>query len=414
MGGGAGKQNDKYKPEIIVLAPKEMMVPLLTVKIKPHQLKFPATLLTADVGGTNSRLHLFRPPPRQGHHEILRIPENYMIRTEKFQNSKYESFLDILREFLAHCNLPQSPYIACFAVAGAVIDNSTKLVNLGWKIDGLEVAAALGFHQVHLINDFEAQGYGILTLDSESECDKLQDAPVMPGGPIAVLGAGTGLGECFLTPGENGDYEVWPTEGGHAEFAPRQDGVSKLQFELCQYLLIKFSGNSRISVERIVSGRGIANIYQFLAWKFPEKINKTVHRRFLGTLDGLVEEDPAVIVEAARGQQCELCDSALEIFFSAYGSEAGVLAMTYMPFGGLFVTGGVTNKLRDLLTGPKQEVFMDAFLDKGRITPMLKRIPVFVVHGDDLGERGVKMRAMRMFSEAEMMRQPSKGHTWQQ
>lgn len=409
MGGGAGKHNTHTTTSINVVPPRDDKVPLLRPKMRPNQLKHPPVLLTADVGGTTSRLHLFRPPSSISSCKL--VPESDIIRTQKFANSKYESFSEVVQEFLAACALPEPPYLACFAVAGAIVDNSCHLVNLGWRMDGNTLAEDLGIHQVHMINDFEAQGYGILTLDTTTECDMLQDAPVQPGAPICVLGAGTGLGEAFLTTGENGDYEVWPTEGGHAEFAPRQDGVSKLQFEMVQYLLIKFSAKSRISVERIVSGRGIANIYQFMAWRFPEKVNKKVHERFLN-IEGGHQDDPAVIVEAARSGECVLSEQTLDIFCSAYGSEAGVLALTYMPFGGLFVTGGVTNKVRDFILGEKGTPgsFMDAFLDKGRVSPMLKKVPVFIARGEDMGERGVKFKAMRMYGEAEMIRQPSKGH----
>jgi len=409
MGSGAGKHKSKYQPRVIHLTPKEPKADQRIVTAQPHQLEHAPTILTADVGGTNSRLHLFKPPARGSDGQgkaITRIPEDHLIRTTKYHNHKYDSFYDVIQEFLAECSLQQPPYIACFAVAGAVVDNTCQLVNLGWYLDGDALARDLGIHEVHLINDFEAQGYGILTLEKETECDVLQEAQPVAGAPMAVLGAGTGLGECFLAPGEHGDYEVWPTEGGHAEFAPRQDGSSKLQFEMCQYLLIKYSAKHRLSVERIVSGKGITNIYQFLAWKFPEKVCKDVHRRFC---DGF---DPAVIVESARMGTCELSDLTMEIFFSAYGSEAGCLALTYMPFGGLFVTGGVTNKVRDFLLGGKMGTFMDAFLDKGRVSPCLQRIPVYVVRGEDLGERGVKMKAMRMYSEAQLVRQRSKGHGW--
>merc|ERR1719221_1342315 len=191
----------------------------------------------------------------------------------------------------------------------------------------------------------------MLTINPREDCDVLQNVPPVESAPIAVIGAGTGLGEAFLTTGLNTDYEVWPTEGGHAEFAPRQDGSSKLEFEMIQYLQIKYSAKARISVKRVVSGRGLGNIYEFLAWKYPEKVNRAVHQRFIGPLEGPRTFDPAAITDGANSGECELCKQAVQMWCGAYGAEAGVVGLTYMPFGGLYITGGVTSKLRSWLLG---------------------------------------------------------------
>lgn len=374
-------------------------------------------LLTADVGGTSSRIHLFRAPQQFVGSGPASVPsEDHSIFEKKYANEKWESLTDVIKDFLTEAGTEVKPMIACLAVAGAVVDNTCYLVNLGWRMDGFQMAQDLGIWRVDLINDFEAQGYGVLTLDLEQDVIKLQDVPVVRGAPMAVLGAGTGLGKAYLTVGTNGDYEVWPTEGGHVEFAPRQEGSSNLQFEMLQYLQIKFSAKSRISVERIVSGKGIANIYQFLAWKFPEKVNKDVHTRFLGPVQFKARNDPAPIVMAANAGECELSEQAVNMFVGAYAAECGVAALRFAPFGGLFITGGVTNKVREYITGEKGEPrhFIEAFLDKGRLTPMLLRIPVFVIRGEDMGERGVKLKACRMFQELRSQRKMSKGHMCRQ
>jgi len=282
-----------------------------------------------------------------------------------------------------------------------VVDHQCTFVNLGWTLEEAKLSKELGIPQVCLINDFVAQGYGILTLDEDQDCEYIQRVRKLEGAPIAVVGAGTGLGEAFLTTGANGDYEVWPTEGGHAEFAPRQDGSNKLQFELIQFLQIKFSARARVSVERVVAGRGISNIYEFLAWKYPEKIKKTVHREWIGPMEGPRLFDPSVITRAAVAGECELCTQAVNMWCSAYGAEAGVVGLTYMPFGGLYLTGGVTHKLRDFIMGNKghDNLFMDAFLDKGRVTTMLMRVPVLLVKGEDMGERGAMLKASRLYFE---------------
>jgi len=359
-------------------------------------------LLSADVGGTGSRLHLFLPPATLHPKESdFFVPPERMIYEKQFKNERFESFMEVLQTFLKEAGIVKPPLLACLAVAGVVVENSARFVNLGWEISGRKIEETLGIERVELINDFAAQGYGILTLNRDKDCEPLQKATVKDGAPIAVIGAGTGLGEAFLTVGAEGDYEVWPSEGGHAEYAPRQEGSNSLESELLQYLLIKYSEKARVSVERVAAGRGIANIYEFLAWKYPEKVNKAVHRSFIGPIEGPRTFDPAAITKAATSGICQLSKQAVDIWAGAYGSEAGVVALTYMPFGGLYLTGGVTSKMKDWLSGKTtgHSTFLEAFLDKGRVTPMLMRVPVYVVTGEDMGERGAMLKATRIYLE---------------
>ncbi len=140
--------------------------------------------------------------------------------------------MDVLKRFLADAALTKGrpPITACFAVAGPVTDNVVRFTNRDmWSVDGDLIAKELGIKVVRLVNDFLAVGYGLLTLDEDTECVTLQDAPKQKGAPIACIGAGTGLGECFLVPGtESGSYQCYPSEGGHAEFAPRNEVRSAL------------------------------------------------------------------------------------------------------------------------------------------------------------------------------------------
>eukprot|EP00930_Biecheleria_cincta_P021275 TRINITY_DN15807_c0_g1_i1.p1 TRINITY_DN15807_c0_g1~~TRINITY_DN15807_c0_g1_i1.p1 ORF type:complete len:416 (-),score=70.44 TRINITY_DN15807_c0_g1_i1:76-1323(-) len=341
------------------------------------------TLLSADVGGTGSRLHLFLPPTQaEVSAQNFFVPPQRMIFEKMYQNSRFESFMDVLRTFLEESGLKRPPLLACLAVAGVVVDNTCKFVNLGWEINGRQIEEDLDITRVELINDFVAQGYGLLTVDREKDCETLQNVEVKEGAPIAVVGAGTGLGEAFLTVGAEGDYEVWPSEGGHVDFAPRQEGSNSLEMELMQFLQIKFSAKARVSVERVAAGRGIANIYEFMAWKFPDKVNREVHKEFIGPGRTF---DPAVITKAASKGICELSKKTVELWCGAYGAEAGCVALTYMPFGGLFLTGGVTAKMKDWLSGriTGHSSFLEAFLDKGRVTPMLERVPVYIVMGEE-------------------------------
>lgn len=143
---------------------------------------------------------------------------------KKYENQDFKSFSEILRQFLVDAHLFKPPIAACLAVAGPVDNNVVRFTNRGsWTIDGDQIAQEFGIKVVELVNDFVAAGYGVLTLDEAAECVKLQDAPKVLDAPIACIGAGTGLGECFLTPGTDGSYQCYPTEGGHSEFAPRDD-----------------------------------------------------------------------------------------------------------------------------------------------------------------------------------------------
>ena len=184
-------------------------------------------LVCGDIGGTNSRFLLYelekgvKYPSKvlPGH----KAPGN-LRHSAKYQNEEWVSFDQVLRSFLNDANIGHGvhPHIACFAVAGPVNDNSASLTNRdGWKITGTDIAKAFHITKVLVINDFMAVGYGLLTIDDVLECVTIQNGVKDRNAPIACIGAGTGLGECFLTPGADGTYRCFPTEGGHADFAPR-------------------------------------------------------------------------------------------------------------------------------------------------------------------------------------------------
>ena len=184
-------------------------------------------LACGDVGGTNSRFLLYELDKNVRYNNVVaghKAPGT-LIHSAKYQNEEWMSFDDVLRSFLRDAKISgrhEAPYIACFAVAGPVKSNSASLTNRNaWKIDGTDIEKAFGIHKVLIVNDFMAVGYGLLTIDDVLECVTLQKGLRDPKAPIACIGAGTGLGECFLTPGEDGAYRCYPTEGGHADFAPR-------------------------------------------------------------------------------------------------------------------------------------------------------------------------------------------------
>lgn len=353
-------------------------------------------VLAADVGGTNSRFKLVYVPHDA---EVVRkqqAPGN-VIFERTYANFGHSTFLEVISTFLedAKAKVPEvpTPVCACVAAAGVVTANQCRLTNIDWVIRGSELQKELGIGKAEIINDFVAQGYGILTL-ADDEVTYLHDVKPTPGAPIACLGAGTGLGECFLTPGPSGEYQCFPSEGGHAEWAPRGQGSDQTHIKMLEYLKIKFSAWNRISVEKIVSGPGICNIYDYLAYNSPDRVCPVTHKLHMqsgGRNAGIIAKN------ATPGS---LCEEALRIFCASYGAEAGVLGLKFMPFGGIYLTGGVTGKLRNRLL--REPEFIESYFDKGRVSPLLKRVPLCIVNIDDMGERGAILKAVLLLKQFKM------------
>eukprot|EP00545_Synedropsis_sp_CCMP1620_P007303 CAMPEP_0119005716 /NCGR_PEP_ID=MMETSP1176-20130426/1886_1 /TAXON_ID=265551 /ORGANISM="Synedropsis recta cf, Strain CCMP1620" /LENGTH=413 /DNA_ID=CAMNT_0006957557 /DNA_START=53 /DNA_END=1294 /DNA_ORIENTATION=- len=347
-------------------------------------------LLTGDVGGTNSRMSLY--DTASSIPLAVKYYRNQEALTDKsdgaFESKIISPFLQFCWETVKHLvPIEEAEIISCLACAGPVRDNKVHMSNLGINIDGTAIEKNIFSEEIYIrkinraliINDFVAQGYGCLTLD-DTEVKELTPGShkmIDCNGPKVCVGAGTGLGECYLTPNGNGSYGCFPSEGGHVEYNPRSD----LEIKLRSYLMNKFGNKHRISTERVVSGMGLANVYEFLAAEFPDQVDKAVHDEFLsaGDMQGKV-----VSVNAKDGS---LCKQALEIMISAYGSEVGSAAVKWIPTGGLFVTGGLTPKNIQHIEG-QDSGFMKAFLDKGRVSPVLSTIPLFAVMVEDLGVRG--------------------------
>ncbi|CAE7268963.1 glk, partial [Symbiodinium sp. CCMP2592] len=221
---------------------------------------------------------------------------------------------------------------------------------------------------------------------------KLNDAEPVQNGTIACIGAGTGLGQCFLVADtQTGDYTCHPSEGQHGEFGPRGAGSDELKLELLKYLKIKFSNaGNRISTERVVSGTGICNIYEFLAYKHPHEVDEEVHEAHNDR-----PKDAGII--AMNAKPGSLCEKTMKIFADAYGAQCATFALYVQPFGGIYITGGVTKKMREWLL--KEGSFMKAYYDKGRLTPVLNRVPLMIVEGDDMGQRGAHLRAVMLLKQ---------------
>jgi len=265
--------------------------------------------------------------------------------------------------------------------------NSFTNVEFGWKIDGAQMEKELGIKTVKLINDFAAMGYGLLTLRPH-EYMVLNNAEKEEGQPIATVGAGTGLGECFLTAGNDGQYSCFACEGGHTDFAP----ADELEIELYNEIKQQLGCSSRFSVERIVSGPGLASIYSFLARKFPDKVDASVHAEFeqANTLKA------KVVGENAKTDA--LCRQSMEMFVKAYGRECGNAMLKYLPRGGFYITGGLAPKNLEFFT--KSDLFLNALFDKGRVSPAIRACPIYLVLTEELGERGAHYFAYQLLEQA--------------
>jgi glucokinase len=312
-------------------------------------------ILAGDVGGTKVHLALYN--FAQG--------KLQPVRDQRFPAQQYDGLEKIVLEFLAGGK--EKITAACFGCPGPVRDNRLKLTNLPWTLDGRQLAKDLNIEHVFLINDLEANGYGIPELAPE-KIFTLHAGDASAVGHRALVSAGTGLGEAVLI--WNGlIHQPIPSEGGHADFAARND----IEIELLNYLRTTLKG--RVSWERVVSGMGLKNVYAFL-----RDIKKLDEPAWLK--DRMAKEDPnAVIGECGEKQPgeagySELCATALEMLVSAYGAEAGNLALKVLAAGGVYLGGGVAPKI---LHKMQDGAFMKAFLDKGRMSPLLESFPVRII-----------------------------------
>jgi glucokinase len=310
-------------------------------------------ILAADVGGTNTRLGYY-----EWSHEGLQL-----LAREKFGSQEHESLAEIVREFIS--SQTRSVESACFGVAGPVQDGRSEMPNLGWKIDAQVLARTLGLTSVGVINDLEANAYGLTRLEP-TDLLLLQDGSPDAKGNQALLSAGTGLGEAGLY-WDGTQYRPFATEGGHADFAPRNE----LEAELLLYLKREFD---HVSYERVLSGNGLHNIYRFLRDTGRGQEQTWVR-------DELRRGDAAAILSrvALEGKD-PLSAEALYIFVSLYGAEAGNLALRLKATGGVYLGGGIAPKIATKL---RSQTFVDSFVKKGRLASLLETIPVSIILNED-------------------------------
>lgn len=342
-------------------------------------------LLAGDIGGTKTILRLVE----------ISSGELHTLHEQLYSSNDFPDLVPMVQQFLAtaakQLSQTPAPQKACFAIAGPIVNNTAKLTNIAWVLDAKRLEQELGIAAVSLINDFAAVGYGVLGLEP-ADLHTLQPGKPQPAAPIAVIGAGTGLGQGFLI--QQGDnYQVFATEGGHTDFAPR----SELEFQLLKYLLDKHN-IQRVSVERVVSGQGIVSIYQFLrdrqiASESPDvgQVVKAWEQQ-AGRSEKTV--DPAaVIATAAIEKRDPLSEQTMQLFVEAYGAEAGNLALKLLPYGGLYIAGGIAAKNLPLML---EGSFLHAFTHKGRMGALLENVPVHIVLNPQVGLVGAALAAARL------------------
>jgi glucokinase len=308
-------------------------------------------ILAGDVGGTKVDLALYG----FDHGRLTHV------RDERFPAREFAGLEDIVRKFLIETGDPEIS-AACFGVPGPVRGGRLKLTNLPWVLDSRELSLSLKIEHLFLINDLEANGYGIPELSPEQIYELSAGAPGSVGNR-GLVSAGTGLGEAILV--WNGKMHLpMASEGGHCDFSPRND----TEIDLMRYLQRALNG--RVSFERVVSGLGMQNIYAFLRDEKGLEEPPSIKAKML------VEDPNAVIAEMAEEGSNELCVKTLDLFVSSYGAEAGNLALKVLSVGGMYLGGGIAPKI---LKKMRDGTFMKAFADKGRLSDLLVQMPVRII-----------------------------------
>src|SRR6202163_1798267 len=316
-------------------------------------------ILAGEIGATHTRLAAFE---TEGNQLQCAVEKTYM-------SQQHDGLAGILADFIKTEGIPV--HSACFGVGAPVRAGRSKISNLPWVLDAREIATQLKLNSVGLLNDMEAYAYGIDVLESK-DFIVLSEGSDDAEGNRAVISARTGLGMAGLY-WDDFRHHPFACEGGHADFAPRND----LQMELLGYLQKKYG---RVSCERILSGPGIKNIYEFL-----RDTQKADEPEWLREQIKGVKDVPALIAQLALEGKAAICDQTLSIFVSVFGAETGNCGLNFMTTGGIFIGGSIAARNVGRMKDP---VFMQSFLNKGRMETLLKDMPVKIILNDDCGLMG--------------------------
>jgi glucokinase len=313
-------------------------------------------ILAGEIGATRTRLAAFE---SEGNKLQCIVEKTY-------KSQEHSGMAEIISGFIRTEGIPV--HSACFGVAGPVRGGRSKISNLPWTIDSRELAAQLRLSTAGLLNDLEAYAYGVDGLESK-DFVTLREGAEDAEGNRAVISARTGLGVAGLY-WDGYRHHPFACEGGHVDFAPRND----LEMELARYVRNKYG---HVSCERILSGPGIKNIYEFL-----RDMNKAEEPAWLKDQMDQAPDQPALISRLALEKKAQICEQALSLFVTVYGSETGNCALNFMSTGGIFIGGSIAAKIVPKMQDP---IFMQSFLDKGRMRSLLEDMPVRIVLNDNAG-----------------------------
>jgi glucokinase len=317
-------------------------------------------ILAGDIGATRTRMAAFQT-------EANKLE---LVVDKTYKSQEHGGLQEIISAFVKTEGIPV--HRACFGVAGPVRTGKSKISNLPWTIDSRDLAAQLNLQSVGLINDLEAYAYGIDALESKDFVTLSEGLGEEAEGNRVVISARTGLGVAGLY-WDGFRHHPFPCEGGHSDFAAK----SELEGELAQYLRKKYE---HVSCERILSGPGLKNIYDFL-----RDSKKAEEPAWLQKQMSEAPDAPALISQLALEKKAAICDQALDIFVGVYGSETGNCALNFLASGGAFIGGSIAAKIVPRMRDP---VFINSFLNKGRMSSLLADIPVKIVLNDDCGITG--------------------------
>ena len=347
--------------------------------MEKHPASFAVVVLSGDIGGTNSRLRLYK----------FKNGEKYVLANKTYKVAEHDNIVEVVRIFLSESNYDASAIKSiCFAVAGPIKNNIVKVTNSKWSIDTEQLKTNLKIPNIKLINDFEAIGYGIETL-TDKDLYLLQKGTPKKNGVKAFLGAGTGLGVGFAT-FDGSQYVVHPTEGGHTSFAP----TDNIQIDILKYMHKKY--NIDISTERLLSGPGIDDIYHYFRDVNP--LNYTENEQLKKSLASKDKETGKKIIDfALEHPDDQITTKTLETFVNIYGAKSGDLAFTLLPRGGLYIVGNIATKT--LTKSPFDKNFMHTFGNKDKVSYILKDIPVWVVLNTEIGLQGAENYAFKNYNK---------------
>lgn len=323
-------------------------------------------ILAGDIGGTKAILAIFD------------TDGVTCLKKQHYACADYASFTDLLTDFLRELD-NSTLTVGCLGVAGPIINGDCITTNLPWQLSHQDIARQLGVDHVYLLNDLAATAWGILGLNKQHFVPLNANAQPKTG-HIAILAAGTGLGEVIIAwDGEH--YHVIAGEGGHSDFAPN----NAQEIDLLRYLLQKHPDH--VSCERLISGEGLCNIYQFLKDTGYAPAQASIEEKMA------TSDMAAVIGEAGVAGSDALCVEALALFCRLYGSEAGNLAIKCLPYAGVYLAGGISPKILPFLQASE---FMPRYLAKGRLSNLLQQIPVNVCINPEVGLLGAVSYALKM------------------